>query len=83
MIVDFHTHIFPDELAPRAIEVLTDVEEPYIPVSDGTAAGLLENMDVWGIDVSVISPVVVKQSQMEKVNEWVASVASERFVSVV
>ena len=80
MIVDFHAHIFPDELAPRAIDALTDVDEPYMPVSDGTASGLLANMDAWGVDVSVIQPVVMKQSQMKKVNEWAASVASDRFV---
>jgi len=80
MIVDFHAHIFPDELAPRAIEVLTDVDEPYEPVSDGTASGLLRNMDACGVDISVISPVVVKQSQTKKVNEWVASLSSDRFV---
>jgi len=80
MIVDFHAHIFPDDLAPRALEVLTDVDFPYFPVSDGTASGLLRNMDAWHIDISVIQPVVAKQSQMRKVNEWAASVSSNRLV---
>ena len=80
MIIDFHTHVFPDELAPRALAVLTATEVVYEPVSDGTISGLLSNMDAWEIDVSVIQPVVTKQSQMRKVNEWTASVSSDRLV---
>ena len=80
MIVDIHTHIFPDELASKAMDILI-ADVPYQPVSDGTLSGLLRNMDAWGIDVSVVQPVITKQSQMRKINEWAASVSSERLVS--
>ena len=80
MIIDIHAHIFPDELAPRALAVLTDVEVPYYPVSDGTAYGLVKNMDDWHIDISVIQPVVMKRSQVRKINEWTASVSSDRLI---
>ena len=81
MIVDFHTHVFPDKIAVRTIKALEE-EAGYIytPVSDGTVNGLIRNMDAWGIDVSVIAPVVTKQSQVRKVNEWAAGVASDRLV---
>ena len=79
MIIDIHTHVFPDDLAPRAIEALS-ADVPYVPVSDGTVSGLLRNMDAWGIDISVIQPVVSKQSQMRKINEWTASLVSDRLV---
>ena len=82
MIIDFHTHIFPDELAPRAITALTEeVENAYPAVSDGTAGGLLKNMDDWEIDISVIHPVITKHSQMRKANEWAAAAQSDRLVS--
>ena len=80
MIIDFHAHVFPDELAPRALDALTDVDQPYEPVSDGTISGLLSNMDAWNIDISVILPVVIKQSKMRKINEWTASVSSNRLL---
>ena len=81
MIIDFHTHVFPDELAPKAIGALTDgIGNLYLPVSDGTVAGLLKNMDDWHIDISVVQPVVTRQSQMRKVNEWVASIRSDRII---
>ena len=81
MIIDFHTHVFPDELAPRAITKLTEsIDNLYTPVHDGTVSGLLKNMDRCGIDISVICPVVTKKAQVQKTNEWVKSVCSERII---
>ncbi len=81
MIIDFHTHAFPDALAQKALEsLLRGISDLYTPVHDGTADGLLRNMDAWGVDVSVIAPVVTKQTQTRKVNEWAAALASDRFV---
>ena len=81
MVVDFHTHVFPDDLAPRAMKILDDgTGNIYETVNDGTVSGLLRNMDAWEIDISVILPVVTKQSHMQKTNEWAASVQSDRFV---
>jgi len=81
MIIDFHTHVFPDELAPKAMYVLSSsINYLYTPVSDGTVAGLLKNMDTWNIDVSVIQPVITKQSQFRKINEWVAGICSDRII---
>jgi len=55
MVIDFHAHVFPDKLAPKAIRILTDeAHSDYLPVSDGTVSGLMRNMDDWQIDVSVI-----------------------------
>ena len=80
MIIDFHTHIFPDELASKALAALKAANVPYPPMSDGTASGLIKNMDAWHIDISVIQPVITKQSQMRKINEWAASISSDRLV---
>ena len=82
MIIDIHAHVFPDELAARAIaENIEGIDLIYHPVSDGTVSGLLRNMDEWGIDVSVLQPVVMKQSQFKKINEWTAGVCSDRIMS--
>jgi len=82
MIIDFHTHVFPDELAPHAIKALTDgFDYVFTQVNDGTVSGLLKNMDEWNIDMSVIMPVVTKQSQLRKTNEWAVSVQSDRLIS--
>jgi len=56
------------------------VEDLFPPVSDGTVSGLLGRMDDWGIDISVNLPVVTKQSQLRRTNEWAASIQSDRLV---
>ncbi len=82
MIVDFHTHAFPDALAQRGLEVLQrSADYLYKPVTDMTIGGLLGYMDAHGIDVSVIQPVITKASQTRGINEWAASVQSDRIIS--
>jgi len=81
VIVDFHTHIFPDKLAPRALAaLLAGCDSIYTPATNGTLSGLIEYMDKNGIDISVTMPVLTKQSQTVTSNEWAASTASERIV---
>ena len=81
MIIDFHTHVFPDDLAPKAISALcAEADGIYPPVSDGTVSGLLKNMDDWSIDASVILPVITKQSQVKSANEWTALQIQDRLI---
>lgn len=74
MIIDFHTHIFPDSLAPRALDVLCkNIQNSIEPCHDGTEAGLIKNMKKWNIDYCVALPIVTKPSQTQTLNEWAAS----------
>lgn len=73
MIIDFHTHIFPDKIAARTIEAL-EAKAGLTASTDGTLNGLLTSMEVAGVDMSVILPVVTKPSQFETVNTFAASV---------
>ncbi len=82
MIIDFHTHAFPDTIAERAISSLvTGCNGEYLPCSDGTVSGLINNMDKFGIDISVVQPVITKQSQTKTLNEWAYSIQNERIIS--
>jgi len=82
MIIDFHTHVFPDSLAQRAISTLvSNIDEIFTPVTDGTVSGLLAHMHRSGVDVSVIQPVITKQSQFRDVNTWARSICSYELVS--
>ena len=82
MVIDFHTHVFPDDLAKKAMSTLMrNINNIFTPVNDGTLSGLLNNMDAWDIDISVVQPVITKQSQMRKTNEWAKSICSNRIVS--
>ena len=73
MIIDFHTHIFPDKIAARSIESLSKVSGVKA-ATDGTLSGLLASMDRSGVDLSVIMPVVTKPTQFESVNTFAAKV---------
>ncbi|MBQ6696261.1 MAG: amidohydrolase family protein [Lachnospiraceae bacterium] len=73
MIIDFHTHIFPDKIAARSIEALSQVSGVKA-ATDGTLNGLLASMDRSGVDLSVIMPVVTKPSQFETVNTFATKV---------
>lgn len=78
-IIDFHTHVFPDDVARKAIPALEEeagVETTY----DGTLSGLLDQMDRVSIAVSVTAPVATKPTQVASINRWAASTASERIV---
>ena len=83
MVIDFHTHAFPDELAKKAVPGMFSQVNYYVSeiYSDGTLGGLLSNMDKWGVDISVVQPVVTRQSQTEAVNLWAQSIMSQRIIS--
>ena len=64
MIIDFHTHIFPDKIASATINALsTSADIP--PHSNGMKSGLLDSMEKNGIDISVNLPVLTKATQID------------------
>jgi hypothetical protein len=78
-IIDIHAHAFTDTVAASAIPTLEEVGG--IPATyDGTLAGLLAEMDRAGIEIAVTQTVATKASQVPKINDWAASIASERIV---
>lgn len=77
-IIDFHTHAFPDKLAPRAIAQLTinAAASGYIPLTDGTVNGLIASMDQAGITRSVVCNIATNAHQMRKVNDFAIACAA-------
>ena len=49
MIVDFHTHTYPDKIASKTLELLVSRSKTK-PASDGTLAGLQHSMTQRGVD---------------------------------
>ncbi len=82
MLIDFHTHIFPDQLAPRAMAALLThwVDQPIGPVTDGTLNGLLNNMDSCNVDISVVAPIATKPAQTETLCRWATEISGDRIV---
>jgi len=68
MIVDFHTHTFPDRIAPAAIRKLQQASRTAA-FSDGSRVGLLDSMAHAGIDHSVVLPVVTNPQKAASMND--------------
>lgn len=71
MIIDFHTHDFPDAIAAKSIALLQQ-RSGTKPYTDGTCQGLARSMGEGGIDASILLPVVTKPSQFDTVNRVAA-----------
>ncbi|MCU0917135.1 MAG: amidohydrolase family protein [Planctomycetes bacterium] len=80
MVIDFHTHAFPDALAPRAMQALL-AEAPGIRAYlDGTVADLLRSMDAAGIETSVVCCIATKPEQFEPILKWCTAIRSDRLI---
>ena len=77
MIIDFHTHIFPDKIAQRTIDLLSE-KGSMTPFSDGKVDSLIAEMEKAGVDISVTLPVMTNPAQFDSVNRF-ASEINERF----
>lgn len=76
MIIDFHTHTFPDKIAKASIESLSKCSG-ITPHTDGTLDGLKRSMEEDGVDLSVILPVVTRPAQFETVNKVAAKICEK------
>lgn len=81
MIIDFHTHIFPDKLAEKTIKLLS--ERAKIPAfSKGDIKTTLKSMDEAGVDISVALSIATNAKQNENVNNFAIELNEhERFVA--
>ncbi len=77
MIIDFHTHIFPEKIAAATITQL-EQKSGLTAAANGTVDGLLASMESGGIDLSVIVPVVTAPRQFEGVNRFAVEI-NERY----
>lgn len=76
MIIDFHTHQFPDKIAAKTIEMLAE-KSGLTPATDGTASGLAAKLARCGVDLGVVLPVVTRPGQFDTVNACAAALAGE------
>lgn len=79
MVIDIHTHAFPDSLALRAIALL-EGEGDVTAQLDGTVGALIGSMNVARIDASVVATIATKPEQSEPILSWCREIASDRIV---
>lgn len=86
MIIDFHTHIFPDKMAAKTIKILEDnvasLGGSWKAVIPATADALLQSMTENGIDYSVVLPIATNTHQSATINSFAQKINSmERLFS--
>lgn len=74
MLIDFHTHCFPDKIAKGAIDKLSFVSGGLTPYTDGTAVGLKNLMNTTKVDKAVVLNIATNAKQQKNVNDFAASI---------
>ncbi|MBQ9349257.1 MAG: amidohydrolase family protein [Oscillibacter sp.] len=71
MLIDIHTHTFPDRIAVCTIDKLQAASHTK-PFTDGTAGALGASMLCAGVDWSVVLPVATNAGQVPRINDAAA-----------
>ena len=80
MLVDFHIHAFPDEIAERAISTL--IGNAHIPCyTSGTIGDTRRLLAEQKTDVGVLLPIATKPAQQSKANTWAAEQSGNGVIS--
>ena len=76
MIIDFHTHIFPDKIAHKAVYGL-EFTGRVVAYTDGTLEELRLSMKEAGVTHSVVLPIVTRPEQFRHINEFARAITHE------
>ena len=81
MIIDAHTHLFPDAMAERVLQKLVENTRPFVstfgetkPHTDATVAGLTASQKKAGIDLSLVLPIATSPKPSPTLNNFAAQV---------
>ncbi len=78
MLIDFHTHCFPEKIASAAIDKLSFASGGLEPHTDGTLNGLKASMKKGNADVSVVLSIATNAHQQKNVNDFAATLNKEQ-----
>ena len=76
MIIDFHTHAFPEKIAAKAIGKLADAAGLF-PHTDGTVTSLRALMRRDGVDLAVLLPIATNPASQRHINDYALSCAGD------
>ncbi|MBE5757007.1 MAG: amidohydrolase [Clostridiales bacterium] len=78
MIIDFHTHCFPDKIALSTVNKLSFSAGGLKFNYDGSLTGLKESMKSGGVDISVVLNIATNPLKQNKVNDFASSINNEQ-----
>jgi predicted TIM-barrel fold metal-dependent hydrolase len=74
MIIDFHTHIYPEKIAAHGVKYIGDFYGFSLDADRGTKAHLDACCAAAGVDYKVHLAVAVRPEQVQSINNWLSSV---------
>ena len=80
MVIDFHTHCYPDKIAQKAVSGLS-ATGGITPYTDGTLGGLSTLLKEQGVDVFVVNNISTDAKRMHNVNDFAISINGGSVVS--
>lgn len=82
MLIDFHTHAFPERIARRAVSGLAQASGGMVPQTDGSLASLKAEMGKDGVDISVVLSIATTPKQQTNVNHFAIEInKDDRFIA--
>ena len=76
MIIDFHTHIYPENVANKILSAAKTKLKIEVPCT-GSPQDLRFRMHNSGIDLSIVLPLAKGQEDVSSLNDWVRSVSGD------
>lgn len=72
MIIDSHTHIYPELVAKKALNtVVTNIGNRLTPFTDGTCESLTASMDAAGVDLSIVLMIATSPGHGSRILQWI------------
>ncbi len=70
MIIDFHTHCFPERIANKAINTLSSCSGAEVAHHEGSDASLAATIKSFGADMAVVLNIATNPRQQKSVNDY-------------
>lgn len=77
MIIDFHTHIYPDKIAEKGVAYIGDFYNFSLDTARGTKPHLDTVCKDGGVNYTVLLSVAVRPDQVESINNFLSSCLDE------
>lgn len=80
MIIDFHSHNWPDAIGPRAIASMARAVDGILwPVADGTLDNHIGHLEAGGVDMAVHLPIATKPTQFDVIMRRAEAIRSGEY----
>lgn len=77
MLIDFHTHAFPEKISAKAVGKLSYDAGGLQPQTEGTVCSLKKELKKDGVDMAVVLSIATNPAQQKKVNDFAIEINAD------